>query len=122
MKQHGYLGVNFFFAISGFVISSVCDKAGFTPREFLIKVFRLYPVYWAVIALTIFLKPFVFLPGGSYKAGYIAYSMTLLPQSGTPFYPVTWSLEYEFMFYALAVLVVPFFNVLGLGSGFIRTC
>lgn len=117
LKQHGYLGVNFFFAISGFVISSVCDKAGFTPREFLIKrFFRLYPVYWAVIALTIVLKPLVFLPGGSYKAGYIAYSMTLLPQSGTPFYPVTWSLEYEVMFYALAVLVVPLFGVWGLAA------
>jgi exopolysaccharide production protein ExoZ len=118
LKEHGYLGVNFFFAISGYVISSVCDKSGFSRREFFIKrFFRLYPVYWAVIALTVALKPLgVFIPGGSYKIGYIAYSMTLLPQDGRPFYPVTWSLEYELMFYILAALIVPFLGLWGLAA------
>jgi exopolysaccharide production protein ExoZ len=118
LKQHGYLGVNFFFAISGFVISSVCGKAGFSPREFLIKrFFRLYPVYWAVVVLCVVLKQLhVFMPGAIYKAGYIAYSMTLLPQSGTPFYPPTWSLEYEVVFYILAVLITPFLGLWGLAA------
>jgi peptidoglycan/LPS O-acetylase OafA/YrhL len=118
LKEHGYLGVNFFFAISGFVISSVCDKPAFSPREFLIKrCFRLYPVYWAVIALTVVLKPLgVQMPGALYRAGHIAYSMTLLPQSVTPFYQVTWSLEYEVMFYLLAVLITPFLGLWGLAA------
>ena len=74
LKEHGYLGVNFFFAISGFVISSVCDRTNFSLREFFIKrFFRLYPVYWAVIALTIVLKTLgVIMPGVSYQLGYIA--------------------------------------------------
>jgi exopolysaccharide production protein ExoZ len=116
LTQHGYLGVNFFFTISGFVISSVCDKVGFSPREFLVKrAIRLYPVYWAVVFLTIILKQLgVWMPGVSYKVGYILYSMTLLPQSGTPFYPVTWSLEYEVVFYFLAVVITPFFGLWGL--------
>src|SRR5437762_2140189 len=69
LKEHGYLGVNFFFAISGYVISSVCDKSGFSPREFFVKrFFRLYPVYWAIIALTIVLKPLgIYMPGVSYR-------------------------------------------------------
>jgi exopolysaccharide production protein ExoZ len=117
LKEHGYLGVNFFFAISGYVIASVCNKPGFSPREFVIKrLFRLYPVYWLVIVLTILLKPLLFLPGGSYKAGYIAYSMTLLPQAGRPFYWVSWSLEYEIVFYALACLIAPIFGVWGLAA------
>jgi exopolysaccharide production protein ExoZ len=118
LREHGYLGVNFFFAISGFVISSVCDKPEFSPRPFLIKrVFRVYPVYLAVILLTIVLKlAGVAMPGVLYNFPHVAYSLTLLPQDGQPFYPVTWSLEYEVMFYLLAVLVVPFLGVWGLAA------
>lgn len=118
LKEHGYLGVNFFFAISGYVIASVCSKADFSLREFVIKrIFRLYPVYWAVVLLTVLLKPLgLFLPGGSYKAGYILYSMTLLPQEGRPFYWVTWSLEYEVVFYALAALIAPILGLWGLAA------
>ena len=36
-KEHGYLGVNFFFVISGYVISAVCDKPNFSVRAFVIK-------------------------------------------------------------------------------------
>jgi len=118
LKEHGYLGVNFFFAISGFVISSVCDKPEFSPRAFLIKrFFRLYPVYWAVILLVLLLRvPGVSMPGVLYDAPHVAYSLTLWPQTGTPFYPVTWSLEYEIMFYLLAALAVPFLGLWGLAA------
>ena len=118
LKEHGYLGVNFFFAISGFVISSVCDKREFSPRTFLIKrFFRLYPVYWTVILPVIILKLLgVAMPGVSYNTSHIAYSLTLLPQDGPPFYPVTWSLEYEVMFYLLAALIAPFLGLWGLAA------
>jgi peptidoglycan/LPS O-acetylase OafA/YrhL len=42
--------------------------------------------------------------------------MSLLPQSTAPFHPVTWSLEYELVFYVLAVLIVPLFGVWGLAA------
>ena len=118
LKEHGYLSVNFFFAISGFVISSVCDKPDFSPRTFLIKrVFRLYPVYWAVIVLVLLLRVLgASMPGALYDASHIAYSLTLLPQNGPPFYPVTWSLEYEMMFYLLAALTVPLLGLWGLAA------
>jgi peptidoglycan/LPS O-acetylase OafA/YrhL len=57
LKEHGYLGVNFFFAISGYVISHVCDKGSFSVREFVTKrLLRLYPVYWCVVLAAIILK------------------------------------------------------------------
>ncbi len=63
--------MNFFFAISGYVIASVCSKPGFSPREFVINpFFRLYPVYWAVICFVIAVKLFgVPMPGVDYSAG-----------------------------------------------------
>jgi peptidoglycan/LPS O-acetylase OafA/YrhL len=117
LKEHGYLGVNFFFAISGYVISGVCDKPSFSVRTFAIKrFFRLYPVYWAVILAIILLKFCgVYLPS-SYKALNILYSMTLLPHGENvhSFLQVTWSLEFELMFYVLAMMTVPLFGLWGL--------
>jgi exopolysaccharide production protein ExoZ len=121
LKEHGYLGVNFFFAISGYVISHVCDKSPFSVREFLAKrFFRLYPVYWCVVLAAIILKLFGVLMPTSYEPVPILYSMTLLPHSegsdARPFLAVTWSLEFEIMFYLLAAFIVPIFRVWGLAA------
>ncbi|MBV9560140.1 MAG: acyltransferase [Bradyrhizobium sp.] len=119
LKEHGYLGVNFFFAISGYVISAVCDKPGFTVGSFAIRrFFRLYPVYWVVILAMVLLKVCgVFMPT-SYKLLNILYSMTLLPhgEDVQPFLAVTWSLEFEIMFYLLAALIVPIIGIRGLAA------
>ena len=119
VKEHGYLGVNFFFAISGYVISHVCDKSNFSVREFLTKrFFRLFPVYWCIVLAAIVLKLLgVFMPT-SYKLVPVLYSMTLLPhqEGSAPFLAVTWSLEFEIMFYLLAVLIVPVFRIWGLAA------
>ena len=118
-KEHGYLGVNFFFVISGYVISAVCDKPNFSVRAFVIKrIFRLYPVYWAVVLAMILLKLCgVFIPT-SFKFLNILYSMTLLPHAETaqPFLAVTWSLEFEIVFYLLAALITPIFGLWGLAA------
>jgi peptidoglycan/LPS O-acetylase OafA/YrhL len=44
--------------------------------------------------------------------------MTLLPhqEGSAPFLAVTWSLEFEIMFYFLAVLIVPIFRLWGLAA------
>lgn len=119
LREHGYLGVNFFFAISGYVISVVCDKPSFTVRRFVIKrFFRLYPVYWAVLLAMILLKVCGVSLLTDYRLLNILYSMTLLPHAEDvqPFLNVTWSLEFEIMFYLLAVLAVPLFGVWGLAA------
>jgi exopolysaccharide production protein ExoZ len=117
LKEHGYLGVNFFFVISGYVIAKICDKPDFSVREFVTKrFFRLYPVYWIIVIEAVALKFCGVIIPTSYKWAPVIYSMTLLPHTDNaqPFLPVTWSLEFEIMFYFLAVLIVPLFRVWGL--------
>src|SRR5258708_224151 len=55
----GFLGVNFFFAISGFVICLVLTRPSFTVRSFLVRrAFRLYPMYWVTMAVVTVLIAF----------------------------------------------------------------
>jgi exopolysaccharide production protein ExoZ len=113
LTEYGYLGVNFFFAISGYVICIVTSRADFTVTGFAIKrVFRLWPVYLAVLAVTIFLKRAYSLS----ELGFVGYSATLLPLREMPFLPVSWSLEHEVVFYALVALIVPLARAWGLAA------
>jgi hypothetical protein len=51
LKEYGWIAVNFFFSISGFVICLVATKPNFRPLQFLVRrVFRLYPL-WIVTSL-----------------------------------------------------------------------
>jgi peptidoglycan/LPS O-acetylase OafA/YrhL len=48
----GYLGVNLFFVISGFVIFMTLDRT-LVPLDFVIsRTSRLFPAYWAAIIIT----------------------------------------------------------------------
>jgi exopolysaccharide production protein ExoZ len=113
LKQWGYLGVDFFFAISGYVICLVAAKPSFSPLPFAIKrVFRLYPIFWVAMACVAFLIAI-----GKYRLepiGHFLYSMTLLPQQGAPAYDLSWTLEREMVFYALAACIVPLAGIRGL--------
>ncbi len=115
LKEWGFLGVNFFFAISGYVICLVVSRPGFTLSGFVIKrAFRLYPMYWVAMALVVGL-----IAWGKYRiepVGHFLYSMTLLPQQGAPAYDVSWTLEREMVFYALAAIVVPVLGIPGLAA------
>ncbi|MCS3896128.1 peptidoglycan/LPS O-acetylase OafA/YrhL [Bradyrhizobium japonicum USDA 38] len=115
-KEWGFLGVDFFFAISGYVICLVVTRPDFTMRSFFIKrVFRLYPMYFAamfLVALMIWAGKF---PDPVSLSQYL-YSLTLLPTHPPPgpAYPVSWTLEREVVFYALAGLAIPVAGIGGL--------
>ncbi|MFI5735042.1 acyltransferase family protein [Kribbella sp. NPDC051587] len=51
VARYGYLGVDLFFVISGFVVSlSAWNR---TPRSFVVsRITRLYPAYWAAVSIT----------------------------------------------------------------------
>ena len=113
LRKWGFLGVNLFFGISGYVICLVASKPDFAPIPFVIKrVFRLYPMYWFALALVI-----LFIVWGYYRTeplGHFLYSMTLLPQPGPSAYDISWTLEREMVFYALAAIIVPIAGIPGL--------
>ncbi|MEU8972068.1 acyltransferase [Streptomyces monashensis] len=54
ISRYGWLGVEFFFAISGFVICMSCW--GRTPAQFTVsRVARLFPAYWCAVLLVVLL-------------------------------------------------------------------
>lgn len=106
LSKWGFVGVDFFFAISGYVICVVVSKPSFALPSFVIKrIFRLYPMYWvtmATVAFAIWWGRYASVPLGDFL-----YSMTLLPQRGAPAYEMSWTLEREMIFYTLTALIVP---------------
>jgi len=117
LRDYGWVAVDFFFTISGFVISLIAAKPDFQPLQFLARrAFRLYPL-WILSSLAfLYLSlKYLGLPERATPA-FIAYSMTLLPTEGFPFYDLGWSLQHEAAFYVLAALLVPRFGLAGLGA------
>ncbi|OIK03667.1 acyltransferase [Streptomyces monashensis] len=54
ISRYGWLGVEFFFAISGFVICMSCW--GRTPAQFTVsRIARLFPAYWCAVLLVVVL-------------------------------------------------------------------
>jgi exopolysaccharide production protein ExoZ len=118
LADAGFLGVDFFFAISGFVISVVTDRPNFSAVPFLIKrFFRLYPlvIVFCLLQFWLHAKSIVDVTA-DHSWQRILYGMTLLPGSGERYYAVTWTLEREIIFYVLAAIVVPIAGRSGLGA------
>ncbi len=101
----GYLGVNLFFVISGFVIFMTLNRVRVAMDFVVSRASRLYPAYWAAILLTVFITHILGLPGKepSWQNAILNVVMfqglfRVLPVDG-----VYWTLLVELLFYALAL-------------------
>lgn len=108
VAKYGYLGVDLFFMISGFVILETATKTN--AKGFVVSRFaRLYPAFWACCSIT-FLMVLAF-GGGRFSASVLQYVVNMItlgcevnglkPIDGT-----YWSLQVELRFYALVTMVL----------------
>lgn len=111
VTRYGYLGVDLFFMISGFVIlwSSINrDALGFAIGRFS----RLYPAFWASVALTILATHLLSGAAGvttpRLDLRTIAANATMMPAifKAPMIEGVYWTLEIEIRFYALIFLML----------------
>jgi peptidoglycan/LPS O-acetylase OafA/YrhL len=108
LAKYGYLGVELFFMISGFVI--LMTAAGRNLRGFVIsRVVRLYPAFWACCTITFAAIVVIGAPRFSASVSQYLINMTML--SGfvggvPPIDGVYWSLFAEMRFYALVAVVL----------------
>ncbi len=105
--KYGYLGVELFFMISGFVI--LMTAANGSLRGFIVsRIVRLYPAFWACCTITFLVTMAIGAP--RYSASVSRYLVNMTMMSG--FVGVTsidgayWSLFVEIKFYALVALVL----------------
>ncbi|WP_223279983.1 acyltransferase family protein [Streptomyces sp. SDr-06] len=106
ISGYGWLGVEAFFLISGFVICMSCwDR---TPAQFAVsRIARLYPLYWAVVLIIVATSSVTVLAGGRSGAPIdprtTLGNLTMLPGplGLQPTAGVVWTLWVEARFYLL---------------------
>jgi peptidoglycan/LPS O-acetylase OafA/YrhL len=106
-SKYGYMGVEIFFMISGYVIP--WSVRGRSVGEFVVsRAIRLYPTYWLCAALLLFVPPLLGDPRFLIPARDALMNVTMVaPWFGSPYIdPVFWSLARELEFYALVAFVV----------------
>jgi exopolysaccharide production protein ExoZ len=120
--RFGHAGVDFFFVLSGFIISYVHHRDLGQPARFgryvRRRLSRIYPPYWIVSALFI-VSMLIFGHTERLAPVRLLTSVTLVPYSQSPILGVAWTLQHEMLFYTcfgLAVLWRP------LGPALIAAC
>jgi exopolysaccharide production protein ExoZ len=115
----GDSGVEFFFVLSGFIITWAHFNEIGRPADLLNylrkRIVRIYPTYWIVFAIVYLLTLASPTLRSTVPHDYatLVKSLALLPQeqsipggTGTPVLSVAWSLQYEVCFYALMAIFI----------------
>ena len=116
----GWVGVNLFFIISGYVVSHTILKS-YNAKDFILKrITRIYPALWLILPI-VFLGQY-FIPYSIFKdrstLANLLGSMTLIPPSVLNLSNITnfdwltlvlWSLKVEMVFYILCYILFNFF-------------
>lgn len=111
--RFGHAGVDFFFVLSGFIISTVhrndIGRPGVIRSYAWKRLVRIYPIYWLVAGGAIALATFGLPPDpdftfGAIPARNLVFSLLLLPQH--PVLGVAWTLAHEMLFYLIFGLAI----------------
>ncbi len=104
--RYGYLGVDMFFTISGFVV--LLSAWGRRPHEFVIsRIVRLYPAYWVAVTVTTVVA--LTLSRGLFKVTPVQYAANMTMLNTIPHVAnidvVYWTLYAEIRFYVLVFVL-----------------
>jgi peptidoglycan/LPS O-acetylase OafA/YrhL len=122
VAELGWIGVDLFFVLSGFLITGILLEAKGSPRYFQSfyarRVLRIFPLYYAVLVASLFVLPRVLPPDKALRFGSIAgdeiyywlyLSNVAIARAGQPRHgvlDVTWSLSIEEQFYLVWPVIV----------------
>ena len=112
----GHAGVDFFFVLSGFIITAAhrgdVGRPGRLGRFLWKRFVRIYPVYW-IVFLAAFAAAYRFV---DLSVPAFLHALLLTPTGVAPVISVAWSLQWEVIFYLLfgALIVHPLLAAAGL--------
>jgi peptidoglycan/LPS O-acetylase OafA/YrhL len=102
---NGWIGVDLFFVLSGFLIGRQAWRGDSVRRFWFKRVTRILPAYWACLGVV----AIVVTMAGTWSqsgADFLAHLVMLQDYTGSVFVPAFWSLGAEEKFYLLAPLLV----------------
>src|SRR5688572_26463406 len=105
--KYGYLGVELFFIVSGFVITQ--SAGGRTAGQFVAaRIIRLYPGYWLAVTLTAIVIALADDPRMTVTASEYLVNLSMLQDlvSVKPVDAVYWSLTKELLFYGYVAIAL----------------